>query len=48
MGGFLPSISPENPDGRLGCAAAPLIIDVGRVDDVAAATGMIVSPIRAQ
>jgi hypothetical protein len=32
MGGFSPSISPENLYGRLGCAAAPLIIAVRRAE----------------
>jgi hypothetical protein len=30
MGGFSPSISPENLNARAGCAAAPLIVDVRR------------------
>jgi len=35
MGGFSPSISPENLNARAGCAAAPLIVDVLRADDFA-------------
>jgi hypothetical protein len=35
MGGFSPSISLEKLDGRVGCAAVPLIIDVRGADDFA-------------
>jgi len=37
MGGFSLSISPENLYARVGCATAPLIIDVRRADDFDAA-----------
>ncbi|HEV2550627.1 MAG TPA: hypothetical protein VGU20_25160 [Stellaceae bacterium] len=36
MDGIAESISPENLYGRVGCAAAPLIIDRRRAADVAA------------
>jgi hypothetical protein len=38
MGGFSWPIFPKNFDGRVGFAAAPLIIDARRAGDFAAAT----------
>jgi len=46
MDEFSPSISPGNLFGRVGCAAAPLILDGRGVDDFVT-TAMIVGPIRA-
>jgi hypothetical protein len=46
MGGFSWPIFPRNVYGCAGCAAAPLIIDVRRAGDVAAATAMILGAIR--
>jgi hypothetical protein len=36
MGGFSSPIFPKNLHGRVGCAAAPLIIDIGRAGAFAA------------
>lgn len=46
MGGFSSPIFPKNLHGRVGCAATPLIIDVGCAGDFAAATAMIVGVVR--
>jgi hypothetical protein len=42
MGELAKSTFPENLDGRVGCAAAPLVIDVRGSDAFPAATALIV------